>query len=157
MEERINPASALCTTYMWYSMWIDTQQTAGQDSRIDDMNSSDARAILAQTPCDFKSGANPWLPVVLLPGTDPTAVLLSSVIKLRTPSGAPFLLRNPRYLPWSECWGVLFWFARRVWQSRNIFTYDFNGAALLPTLRRTTKFYCLDAPHVPLGVSAVGD
>jgi hypothetical protein len=25
-------------------------------SRIDDMNSSDARAILAQTPCDFNGG-----------------------------------------------------------------------------------------------------
>ena len=47
MEERINPASALCTAYMCFNMWIDhTQRTADRYSRIDDMNSSDARANL---------------------------------------------------------------------------------------------------------------
>jgi hypothetical protein len=35
--------------------------------------------------------------------------------------------------------------------------FDFNGAALLPNLRYTTKFYCLDAPHQHLGVTAIGD
>jgi hypothetical protein len=37
-------------------MWIDTQRTADQYSRIDDMNSSDAHATIAQTPCDFNGG-----------------------------------------------------------------------------------------------------
>jgi hypothetical protein len=53
MEERIAP-----TTYMCFNMLIDHTQrmTADLYSRIDDMNSSDARAILAQTPYDFNGG-----------------------------------------------------------------------------------------------------
>jgi hypothetical protein len=58
MEEIFARASALCTTYMCYNMWIDhTQRMANEYSRIDDMNSSDAHAILAQTPYyDFNGG-----------------------------------------------------------------------------------------------------
>jgi hypothetical protein len=56
MEERFARASALCTTYMCCSMWIDTQQTADRYSRIDDMNSSDNLAFLARTPYKFNGG-----------------------------------------------------------------------------------------------------
>jgi hypothetical protein len=58
MEERINPALALCTIYMCCNMWIDhhTQRKEDQYSRIDDMNSSNAHAILAKIPYDFNGG-----------------------------------------------------------------------------------------------------
>jgi hypothetical protein len=43
MEERINPASALCTTYMCFNMWIDhTQRMADRYSRTDEVESADA-------------------------------------------------------------------------------------------------------------------
>jgi hypothetical protein len=38
MEERFVPASALCTTYMCFNLWIDhTQRTADLYSRIDEV------------------------------------------------------------------------------------------------------------------------
>jgi hypothetical protein len=42
---------------MCYNMWIDhTQRMADRYTRIDDMNSTDAHAILAQTAYDFNGG-----------------------------------------------------------------------------------------------------
>jgi hypothetical protein len=57
MEERFAWASALCTAYMYFNMWINhTQRTADQYSRIDDMNTSDDLAFLAHTPYKFNGG-----------------------------------------------------------------------------------------------------
>jgi hypothetical protein len=68
MEERFAWASALSTTYLWDSMcsrhvdwysrimWFNTQWMVDWYSRIDDMNSTNAHAILAQTPYVFNGG-----------------------------------------------------------------------------------------------------
>jgi hypothetical protein len=58
MEERFARVAAVCTTYMWCSMWIDTQRMADRYSRTDEVESANAWLILAQIPFDFYGGEN---------------------------------------------------------------------------------------------------